>query len=96
MIVTGDCTQIDLPLSQKSGLVEACRILKDVPDIAFIFMNEKDIIRHRLVTRIVKAYEQDAVRQRDEHDVTTDAAPKRRGKSEKTSEQKSETSEAAD
>lgn len=96
MIVTGDCTQIDLPLSQKSGLVEACRILKDVPDIAFIFMNEKDIIRHRLVTRIVKAYEQDAARQRDAHDVTTDATPKRRGKSEKTSEQKSEASEPAD
>ena len=96
MIVTGDCTQIDLPLSQKSGLVEACRILKDVPDIAFIFMNEKDIIRHRLVTRIVKAYEQDTARQRDAHDVTTDAVPKRRGKSEKTSEQKSEASEAAD
>ena len=96
MIVTGDCTQIDLPLSQKSGLVEACRILKDVPDIAFIFMNEKDIIRHRLVTRIVKAYEQDTARQRDAHDVTTDAAPKRRGKSEKTSEQKSEASETAD
>ena len=96
MIVTGDCTQIDLPLSQKSGLVEACRILKDVPDIAFIFMNEKDIIRHRLVTRIVKAYEQDTARQRDAHDVTTDAAPKRRGKSEKTSEKKPEASEAAD
>ncbi|MGM9693573.1 MAG: PhoH family protein [Alloprevotella sp.] len=78
MIVTGDCTQIDLPLSQKSGLVEACRILKDIPGISFIFMNEKDIIRHRLVTRIVKAYEHDADQRRDRDDATADDAPKRK------------------
>ena len=64
--------------------------------LAFNVTTEPYGSRHRLVTRIVKAYEQDAARQRDAHDVTTDAAPKRRGKSEKTSEQKSETSEAAD
>ncbi len=60
MIVTGDVTQIDLPLSQKSGLIESMRILKDVPGIAFIQMDKKDIVRHKLVTRIVEAYEQDA------------------------------------
>ncbi len=57
MIVTGDMTQIDLPASQKSGLIEALHILRDIPDIAFIEMNRRDIVRHRLVTRIVEAYE---------------------------------------
>lgn len=57
MIVTGDRTQIDLPPSQKSGLIEAQRILKDVSGIAFIEMDKRDIVRHKLVTRIVEAYE---------------------------------------
>lgn len=57
MIVTGDMTQIDLPPSQVSGLVQAMRILKDIKEISFIEMNKKDIIRHKLVTRIVEAYE---------------------------------------
>lgn len=56
MIVTGDMTQIDLPASQTSGLVQALRILKEVKGISFIELNEKDIVRHRLVTRIVEAY----------------------------------------
>ena len=60
MIVTGDRTQIDLPASTRSGLIEASRILKDVPGIAFIEMNKKDIVRHKLVTKIVEAYEHDA------------------------------------
>lgn len=60
MIVTGDRTQIDLPPSQKSGLTEAVRILKGVPGIAFIEMNKDDIVRHKLVTRIVEAYDRDA------------------------------------
>src|SRR5574344_697344 len=57
MIVTGDTTQIDLPSSQRSGLVEAMKILKDVKGIEFIELNQKDIVRHKLVTRIVNAYE---------------------------------------
>lgn len=65
MIITGDSTQIDLPTSQRSGLIEAQRILQGVPGIAFIQMDEGDIIRHKLVTRIVQAYEQ-AARQRKE------------------------------
>lgn len=56
MIITGDRTQIDLPASQRSGLTEAQRILHDIPGISFIEMNEKDIVRHKLVTRIVEAY----------------------------------------
>ena len=59
MIVTGDRTQIDLPASQKSGLVEALRILHGVPDIGFVELDKRDIVRHKLVTRIVEAYERD-------------------------------------
>ena len=57
MIVTGDMTQIDLPSSQTSGLVQAMRILKGVKGISFIELNQKDIVRHKLVTRIVEAYD---------------------------------------
>ena len=57
MIVTGDMTQIDLPTSQTSGLVQAMKILKGVKGISFIELTKKDIVRHKLVTRIVEAYE---------------------------------------
>ena len=57
MIVTGDMTQIDLPASQTSGLVQALRILKGVKCISFVELNKKDIVRHKLVERIVDAYE---------------------------------------
>lgn len=57
MIVTGDVTQIDLPASQTSGLVQSIRILKQVKGISFIELNKKDIVRHKLVERIVDAYE---------------------------------------
>ncbi len=57
MIVTGDITQIDLPTSQTSGLVQAMKILKGVKGISFIELTKKDIVRHKLVTRIVEAYE---------------------------------------
>lgn len=57
MIITGDRTQIDLPPSQKSGLIDALAILKDVEGIAMVEMNEKDIVRNKLVTRIVRAYD---------------------------------------
>ncbi|BEG98016.1 PhoH family protein [Bacteroides sedimenti] len=57
MIVTGDLTQIDLPASQTSGLVQAMRILKGVKGISFVELGKKDIVRHKLVERIVEAYE---------------------------------------
>jgi len=58
MIITGDITQIDLPRSTRSGLIEAMTILRDVKGISFIEMNDKDIVRHKLVTRIVNAYKE--------------------------------------
>ena len=57
MIVTGDMTQIDLPRQQLSGLKEALNILEGVEGISVIRLDEKDIVRHKLVTRIVNAYE---------------------------------------
>ena len=57
MIITGDMTQIDLPHSTQSGLVNAIKILKDVKGISFIETDKGDIVRHKLVTRIVEAYE---------------------------------------
>ena len=57
MIITGDITQIDLPPSQTSGLVQALHILKGVKGISVVEMNKKDIVRHRLVERIVEAYD---------------------------------------
>lgn len=56
MIITGDLTQIDLPRGVTCGLKEAIRILKDIKGISFIHLNEKDIVRHHVVTQIVNAY----------------------------------------
>lgn len=56
-IITGDITQIDLPDSRRSGLVEAVKILKNVEDIGTVFFSEKDVVRHRLVQAIIKAYD---------------------------------------
>ncbi len=58
MVITGDVTQIDLPDPRKSGLIEAVKVLKNVKDIGMNHFSEKDVVRHRLVQDIVKAYEQ--------------------------------------
>lgn len=57
MVITGDITQIDLPDAHKSGLVDAMRVLKNVEDIAITRFTEKDVVRHKLVQDIIKAYE---------------------------------------
>lgn len=62
-VVTGDITQIDLPSDKTSGLVEAMRILKDIEGIKIIYFTERDVVRHRLVQEIVKAYERYEKRQ---------------------------------
>lgn len=56
-VITGDITQIDLPDGKTSGLVEAKKILQDIEGIKFIYFSEKDVVRHRLVQEIIKAYE---------------------------------------
>ncbi len=55
-IITGDITQIDLPRNQSSGLFQAERILKNISGIDFIYLNERDVVRHKLVTKIIQAY----------------------------------------
>ena len=57
MVITGDITQIDLPDSRKSGLIDAMHILKNVDDICITKFTEKDVVRHKLVQDIIKAYE---------------------------------------
>ena len=56
-VVTGDITQIDLPQARMSGLVEALRIVKDVEGLGFVHFDDKDVVRHKLVQQIVRAYE---------------------------------------
>ena len=57
MVVTGDVTQIDLLDSKKSGLLEATAVLKNVEDVAVVMLGEKDVVRHKLVQSIIKAYD---------------------------------------
>ena len=57
VVVTGDITQIDLPSFRRSGLVQVQAILKQIEDIEFVYFNEKDVVRHKLVAKIIKAYE---------------------------------------
>ena len=58
-VVTGDITQVDLPRNQSSGLVHAMKILQGVNGLEFIFLDHRDVIRHKLVTRIIEAYERE-------------------------------------
>jgi phosphate starvation-inducible PhoH-like protein len=64
-IITGDITQIDLPHKSKSGLIDANRILQKIHGIGFVYFDNRDVVRHKLVADIVKAYEKD-----DESDVS--------------------------
>jgi phosphate starvation-inducible PhoH-like protein len=56
-VVTGDITQIDLPAGRTSGLVEAMKVVRDIEGIEFVYFDERDVVRHKLVQQIVKAYE---------------------------------------
>jgi phosphate starvation-inducible PhoH-like protein len=59
MVITGDITQIDLPKGVKSGMIEAERILREVPEIGIITFAEQDVVRHSLVQKIIVAYNLD-------------------------------------
>jgi len=56
LVVTADITQIDLPQPQKSGVLHAMKILSSIKEISFVQFNEKDVVRHPLVQKIIKAY----------------------------------------
>jgi phosphate starvation-inducible PhoH-like protein len=66
-VVTGDITQIDLPGDKQSGLIEAARILKDLKGISFNFFTDVDVVRHRLVQMVIKAYELQESRKKSSH-----------------------------
>ena len=66
MVITGDVTQIDLPEGKKSGLTHAVHVLKDIEGIAICRLTDKDVVRHPLVMKIVRAYEQDVKRSESE------------------------------
>ena len=55
-IITGDITQIDLPINDRCGLIDAAKILKKVDGISFVYFDETDVVRHTLVKNIIKAY----------------------------------------
>jgi phosphate starvation-inducible PhoH-like protein len=70
--ITGDVTQIDLPSGRRSGLLEAVDVLTAVEGIAFIYFNDKDVVRHDLVQRIIRAYER-----YENHKLEPSAEPKK-------------------
>ncbi len=78
MIITGDMTQIDLPREQKSGLKEALKILEHVEGISIVNLAEKDIVRHKLVTRIVNAYDKYDISKQKEKEENNIKKAKRR------------------
>ncbi|HZS49413.1 MAG TPA: PhoH family protein [Bryobacterales bacterium] len=57
-VITGDVTQIDLPAGKRSGLLEAIQVISGVQGVSFVYLDERDVVRHALVQRIIKAYEQ--------------------------------------
>lgn len=68
LIINGDRSQIDLPRNQRSGLIEAVNILKDIKNLSIIYLDEKDVVRHKIVKEIIKAYEQNANRDNNGED----------------------------
>ncbi|HPF78628.1 MAG TPA: PhoH family protein, partial [Alphaproteobacteria bacterium] len=65
MVITGDPSQIDLPPGTQSGLKEAMSILSHVPEVPFIHFDAKDVVRHKLVTKIIEAYDKHDFRNRN-------------------------------
>ncbi len=71
-IITGDLTQIDLPKNQRSGLIKATKILRDIDGIAYIQLDEADVVRHKLVKRIIKAYDEEHAREEKQEQENKD------------------------
>jgi len=65
-VITGDVTQIDLPNSRRSGLLDAVDILKNVQGLTFVYFDEADVVRHHLVQRIIRAYDEHKTRLAEE------------------------------
>jgi len=65
VIINGDITQVDLPLKEHSGLTRVERILKEIKGIEFVYLNDRDVVRHRLVQEIIRAYEKEDLRNQE-------------------------------
>ena len=74
-VITGDVTQIDLPVGRVSGLVEAIKVVGSIDEISFVHFDDRDVVRHKLVQQIVKAYETFS----SENVAPLPGAPQRRG-----------------
>ena len=81
-VITGDITQIDLPNASRSGLVEAANILKNVEGISFQYFDEQDVVRHQLVQRIIRAYDEHKTKNDQQLSLALDAKPASGKKSE--------------
>ena len=68
-VITGDITQIDLPNSRRSGLLEAADVLKEVDGLTFVHFDETDVVRHHLVQRIIRAYDEHKARVAEEQQL---------------------------
>jgi phosphate starvation-inducible PhoH-like protein len=79
-VITGDITQIDLPNARRSGLLEAVDILKRVEGLAFVYFDESDVVRHHLVQRIIRAYDEHKTRVAEEQMLLLDAKGHTNGK----------------
>ena len=77
-IITGDMTQVDLPKNQKSGLIKASRILKGVEGIGYIELDEEDVVRHKLVKSILKAYDKEHQREQEIEELENKERKERR------------------
>lgn len=81
-VVTGDITQVDLPSDRVSGLIEICNILRNIDGIQFVYFDEKDVVRHRLVQEIIRAYDRHLTGKQQQSEraprsLNSDAAPPR-------------------
>jgi phosphate starvation-inducible PhoH-like protein len=77
-IITGDLTQVDLPRNQKSGLAKASRILKNIDGIGYIELDEEDVVRHKLVKAILKAYDKEGQREQELEEIEKKERKERR------------------
>jgi len=75
-VITGDITQIDLPAGKRSGLLEAIDVVSGIRGIEFVYFNDKDVVRHSLVQRIIKAYESFAAQSAAPQNSSANGAPK--------------------
>src|SRR5213594_63 len=79
-VITGDITQIDLPSARRSGLLEAADVLKNVEGLTFVYFDESDVVRHHLVQRIIRAYDEHKTRVAEEQMLLLDAKGHTNGK----------------